>query len=198
MNSFLAPIILASTSPYRRELLARLNLNFSQQPPICDEDLYKTQIQDPKQLAQFLSKKKTESIANLHPHNDLCIIGGDQLISFQGKVIGKPNNFEKACEQLNCLQGQTHELITAICVIYKNQSYEFMDITKMTMRKLSPEQIERYVKLDQSINCAGSYKIEKHGVSLFSKIESSDFSAIQGIPLIALSELLIQFGYTIP
>ena len=171
-KSYGFPIILASTSPYRRELLARLNLNFSQEAPLFNEDLFKGQIQDPRLLAQFLAKKKAESIATIHS-NEACVIGGDQIVSFRGHVIGKPHSSEKACEQLGRLQGQTHELITAICLIHKTQVYEILDITKMTMRTLSQEQIERYVELDQGVDCAGSYKIEKHGISLFSKIEKS-------------------------
>ena len=188
------PLILASTSVYRRELLARLGLVFTQKPPLFDEESFKAKFTDPCLLTQFLAKEKAASLAQ----SDTCVIGGDQVVSVQGQIIGKAGNLEKACQQLEKMQGKTHELVTAICVIHQGVAHQLLDVTVMKMRQLSRQQIENYVQLDQAIDCAGSYKIEKHGIALFEAIESKDFTAIQGIPLLELSKLLIKLGYKIP
>lgn len=179
-------LILASTSKYRQELLARLAYAFTAQPPLIDEDSEKDPTLTPRALAEHLAFKKAESLA--HPKK--VVIGGDQLIAFEGHILGKAHTPERAVEQLRSMQGKKHELITAICVFDGEKVHRHTDITSMTMRPLSLPQIERYVKLDQAIDCAGSYKIEKHGIMLFDKIETQDFTAIQGLPLIALNKIL--------
>jgi septum formation protein len=96
------------------------------------------------------------------------------------------------------MQGQIHELVTAICIFDGESCTPYADITRLHMKSLSQEQIERYVDLDQPWDCAGAYKIEQHGMMLFDKIESQDFSAIQGLPLLALSRILNNSGFSIP
>lgn len=183
-------LILASTSKYRQELLHRLALAFSAEPPLIDEDKEKDPSLSPQGLAERLAFLKAQSLQG--PNK--IIIGGDQVVSFQGKILGKSHTLERAIEQLTAMQGQVHELITAICVLDGNKVHTFTDITRMHMKQLSPEQIENYVKLDQATDCAGSYKIEKHGIALFEKIESEDFTAIQGLPLIELGKILKTCG----
>jgi septum formation protein len=190
----LLPLILASTSPYRKELLQKLNLPFQSQAPICDEDFYKKDIHDPVKLASVLAEQKALSLAT----KQNCVIGGDQVAALGNEILGKPKSFEKACEQLEKMQGKTHRLITAICVICQEKKYPILDITEIKMRALSREQIEAYVHLDNPLDCAGSYKIEKSGMILMDEIKSQDFSAIQGIPLIELVKLLTKLGYDIP
>lgn len=188
------PLILASTSVYRQELLKKLGLSFSAQAPLFDEEAFKNKGLPPIELAQTLARGKAESLAKA-TH---CVIGGDQLVSFEGKILGKAKTFEKAIEQLSGLQGKTHELITAVCVLYKQEKTEWINVTRLSMRKLSREQIEAYLKKDNPLDCAGSYKIELNGLSLFENIETSDFSAIQGLPLLELGSVLSKYGYLVP
>ncbi|MEK6774477.1 MAG: nucleoside triphosphate pyrophosphatase [Bdellovibrionota bacterium] len=194
-------LVLGSTSPYRKTLMESLMIPFSCKKPLCDEDKFKDQEKDPVKLASLLARKKAESLVMA----DQIIIGGDQLVSFQGKILGKPQTFEKALQQLSEMQGETHELITAVCVALMESSQnkaiqlvEFVDITKITLKVLSPKQISTYLNEDQPWDCAGSYKIEKHGMSLIQEIETKDFSAIQGLPLLRLSQVLHNLGYEIP
>ncbi|WP_413574965.1 Maf family protein [Bdellovibrio sp. HCB290] len=179
-------LILASTSKYRQELLSRLAVPFSAQPPLIDEDKEKDPTLAPRALAEHLARLKAASLKG----EGKVVIGGDQLVSFEGRIIGKAHTREKAIEQLLSMQGKTHELVTAICVFDGEKAIPYTDITRMHMKAMSREQIERYVDLDMPTDCAGSYKIEKHGIMLFSKIESQDFTAIQGLPLIELGKIL--------
>lgn len=189
------PLILASTSPYRRELLAKLGIPFQTQAPSYDEDLAKKQAVglQPKDLAMTLARGKALSLSQ----EDNCVIGGDQLLSLDGEIFGKPRTVEAAEKQLQKLNGKTHELITAVCVVYKKQEHLLLDITKLKMRNLSPQQIKNYIQMDQPLDCCGSYKIEKQGLSLFESIECKDFSAIQGLPLLQLGSILQKQAYTL-
>lgn len=184
------PLILASTSVYRKAQLSQLGCEFQTAKPICDEDAVKAQIKDPLRLATTLAKMKAESLAL----DDNCVIGGDQVGSLGELILGKPKTFEKACEQLEKMSGQFHQLITAVCVIHKKNLYPIIDITTLEMRKLSSQEIEEYVRRDEPLDCAGSYKIEKSGIALFNKIETEDFTAIQGLPLMKLAKVLRTVG----
>lgn len=179
-------LILASTSKYRQELLNRLAYNFTAMAPLVDEEKEKDPALAPKALAEKLAQVKAASL--MGPGR--IVIGGDQLVAFQGKILGKAHTAEKAVEQLLSMQGHVHELITAICVCIDDQKVCYTDVTRMHMKQLSRDQIEKYVQLDLPLDCAGSYKIEKHGIMLFDKIESQDFTAIQGLPLIELNKIL--------
>lgn len=184
-------MILASTSKYRAQLLQQLALPFSQVAPQIDEDKIKAMLElqfanDPKQIAIKLARAKAESI--LSPNS--LIIGGDQIVIFENQILGKPKNHQNAFLQIQKMQNKTHQLITALAITYQSQTHLICDTTTLKMRKLNDSQIEKYLRLDQPYDCAGSYKLEKHGITLFEKIESQDFSAIQGIPLIALTNLL--------
>lgn len=185
-------LILASTSPYRRELMDRLGLPYQAVPPEFDENSLKGKIKDPVALAQALARGKADSLAT--PAN--CVIGGDQLVSFEGRILGKPGTAAAATEQLGKMQGKTHELITAVCLIYQNERTEFVDRTRITLRPLTESEIRNYVERDNPIDCAGSYKIEKAGITLIEKLECNDPSAIQGLPLIHLSAVLRKYGVT--
>jgi septum formation protein len=188
-------IVLGSTSPYRRALMEKLGIAFEVAKPLLDEEKAKVLLQQdkasPLEIAQTLARLKVESLKN---KNDL-IIGGDQLVQLDGQILGKPHTFEKAVEQLEKMKNKTHEIITAVCVSTAERNYEFYDIAKLTMKNLLLEEIEDYVRKDQPLDCAGSYKIEKQGKNLFSRIEAEDFSAIEGLPLIKLSHLLQTLGY---
>ncbi len=191
-------LILASTSPYRRALIERLGLPFRCVAPLVDEDALKVTFGDrqPQELAERLALAKAQSVADLEP--GATVIGGDQLVVFEGRVLGKPGTFERAVAQLQELSGRTHELITALVVIHDGTIYAHTDLTKMTLRRLTPDQTSRYVRADQPIDCAGSYKLEARGITLFERIESHDHSAIIGVPLIALTTILGNIGHPTP
>ncbi len=185
-------IILASTSPYRRQLLERLGLPFEQRAPDCDEDALKTAGLAPRELAETLGRLKAESIAQTEPN--AVVIGSDQLAHCDGRILGKPGNAEKAVNQLEFLAGRTHQLITAVTVCYQGAMHQHTDITTLSMRTLTREQLTRYVAADQPYNCAGAYKLECQGIGLFETIASDDHSAITGLPLLALTTLLSKCG----
>jgi septum formation protein len=188
-------IVLGSTSKYRRALLERLGLSFDVAKPLIDEEKVKISLEKqgvtPLEMAQKLAKAKGES---LRTENQL-IIGGDQLVQCEGKILGKPHNPKRAVEQLMSMRGKTHEIITAVCICTPSENIEFHDIAKLTMKNLTQKELEDYVALDQPLDCAGSYKIEKNGRSLFSRIEAQDFTAIEGLPLLSLSKILQNLGY---
>ncbi len=202
MKNQLPELILASTSPYRKELIAKLGLPFSALKPICDEDSYKEKINNPKDLAVTLAQLKAQSIIDQSDTGSVCVIGGDQVAALGLDILGKPGTKEMAHKQLTKMQGKTHQLITAICVISRVQGKitekQILDITEIKMRPLSAQEIENYIELDLPLDCAGSYKIEKSGLTLIDQMKSDDFSAIQGVPLIQLTKHLISIGYQIP
>lgn len=194
----MTPLVLASTSPYRKELLQRLGLKFEAQRPLFDEDSVKlssvVKALPPDQLCLFLGTEKAKSLAQANN----CVIGGDQMLVLNGEIIGKPGTSEKAISQLQKMQGKTHELLTSVSIFYRQEHHRFLNRTRMSMIPLTHEQIQHYVELDQPLDCAGSYKIEKHGITLFEKMETEDFTAIQGLPLLQLAQTLRQLGYIIP
>lgn len=192
-------LILASKSPYRKKLLERLGYAFQTMKPTLDEDRAKLQgLQanlTPVQIAQALARGKALSLAS--PNN--CVIGADQLVALDNKkILGQPGSPEKAKAQLLELQGRSHELITAVAVVCGDQKREFLDRSIMHVRPLTADEIESYIRLDNPIDCAGSYKFEFHGISLFSKIECADPSAIEGLPLIELHHHLRELGKSKP
>lgn len=190
-------LILASTSVYRKALLERLGLTVECVAPGVDEAAFKSKGLYPKNLAEELATAKARAVAGRHPGR--IVIGGDQLLAFQGEVLGKPGTFENAVTQLLRLSGQTHDLVTAMAIIGPDgKAHVHTDISRMTMRPLDRERIERYVRLDMPLDCAGSYKIESAGISLFETIDSVDHSAITGLPLIALTAILERLGVKVP
>ena len=185
-------LILASTSPYRRQLLERLGVSFRCVAPEFHEDLYKDRGEPPVTLARMLASGKAWNVAQTYP--EAIVIGSDQLATIEGEVLGKPGSPERAVEQLARLSGRTHELITAVCVITNGEEIVFHNTTKLTMRPLSRAEMMRYVARDNPIDCAGSYKIEAGGIALFERIETEDFTAITGLPLIELVGVLRGIG----
>jgi septum formation protein len=197
MRSDSAPeLILASTSPYRRALLARLRVPFRWVPPLLDEASALVQEKEPRLIAENLAMGKAVSLAAIG--SDAVIIGCDQLVSFEGWTFGKPGSLERAVEQLQLMAGRSHELITALAVVQGERSFCYTDVTRLHMRNLTRAEIERYVDLDRPLDCAGSYKLEEGGIVLFDRIETSDYTAITGLPLIALTTFLRQLGFSIP
>ena len=180
-------IILASQSPARKKILSSLKIPFDVIPSKINEDIYKEKIKDPYELCKTLAKVKVESINE----TNCWIIGADQMATLSGKVFNKPKTHDRAIWTLQQLQGQTHELLTALCLKAPDNSYhEEMVVNRMRMRSLTTKEIEHYLQQDQPYECAGAYTIEKKGISLFEKIDSPDFNAILGLPTIILCSKL--------
>ncbi len=192
----MAELVLASTSQSRRALLKRLGLPFRCVVPVVREEDWKIGNWGPKELAEQLAVAKAESLRKVEPAGTL--IGGDQVVVLDGRIYGKPGTIERAVEQLGMLSGRSHELITALAVWHDGQTYVHTDRTVLHMRPLLQDELERYVLADKPLDCAGSYKIEERGITLFDRIETQDFTAITGLPLIALTSLLRRLGYTVP
>lgn len=190
------PLILASTSPYRKSLLARLGVPFDCVAPACDEEALKDASLAPSELAEKLASAKAMSVKSQFP--TAAILGSDQLATCEGRILGKPGSAERAIEQLLSLSGNEHSLITAICLVTPEKTFHHTDVTTLRMRKLSRIEVERYVAADLPFDCAGSYKLEQRGIALFESIRSDDHSAITGLPLIAVTSLLRQCGFAIP
>lgn len=189
-------LILASSSKYRIELLSRLNIPFESKSPEIDEELIKNKIKNPIELVKKLSFLKANKIAKKYPNS--TIIGSDQVICLDQTIFDKPLSVDNAILQLRKLSGHQHSLITAVTIIKKEQSITFHNITLLKMRDLNIQEIESYVKKDQPLDCAGSYKVESLGISLFDSIDTSDFTSIVGLPLIQLTSNLKSLGFKIP
>jgi septum formation protein len=189
-------LVLASTSPYRRALLERVGVPFRCRAPICDESVSSGEQPNPLHLAETLAHAKA---ASLVPEEiGAAIIGCDQIVAFRDRILGKPVTFERAVDQLVCLAGQTHSLITAMVVLQGARTFRHTDVTTLQMHPLTRDAIERYVSADRPLDCAGSYKIESRGIVLFERIESEDQTAITGLPLIALVSILRELSFPIP
>src|SRR5205823_317052 len=158
-------LVLASTSPYRRALLQRLGIPFRCVAPPVDEDALKGAGATPRVLARLLARAKAESVAGVEP--GAVVIGGDQVVSFEGRVFGKPGDADRAVEQLAAMAGRPHELITAVSILHPRGAHEVCDVTTLWMRPLTRAEIERYVAADRPFDCAGAYKLEARGIALF-------------------------------
>lgn len=189
------PLILASTSVFRKALLERLQVPFLQLAPTCDEEALKEEFFQKskaslKKLPEFLARKKAESLVS--NYEDHVLVGSDQIALFEDQVLSKPGNKDRAVEQLMKLQGNTHQIITSMAVYHKGQWTEHTDVSKLTMKPLTKKQVESYVRKDEPFHSAGSYKIEELGIALFEQVKTEDMTAITGLPLMALSDILLK------
>ena len=190
-------LVLASTSTYRALLLQRLGVPFSAAPPACDEEALKDPALPVDQLALLLAREKARSLAAQFP--DAFLLGGDQIVELDGQALGKPGTRERAIAQLRSMAGRRHRLWTAIVLRAPDGSEDVhLDQHTLTVRPLNDDELARYVDADQPLDCAGSYKIESRGIALMESIEGADFTAITGVPLIALTSLLRARGFRIP
>lgn len=190
-------IVLASTSRHRRGLLRRAGLTtLSCVAPRCDEEVDDPQIRA-DDLVRLLSRRKTESVGGQFP--DALIIGSDQVVELDGQILGKPGTPDKALAQLQALVGREHRLVTGVCVFSQVQgrSEVALDVHRMKMWPLDRARLERYIALDQPLDCAGSYRVEAAGITLFESMTGDDFTAIVGLPLCTVAELLARFGVTL-
>jgi len=183
-------IILASTSPYRRELLSRLGLPFEAAAPSAEEDAREGET--PAAMAARLALAKAQSISA----SDALVIGSDQVPSLQGRVLRKPGTHEAALRQLEACQGRTVTFFTAVVVLdtATQRWQEHMDRTDVVFAQSTPEALERYLRIEQPYDCAGSFKAEGLGVALFERIDSHDPTALIGLPLIFVAAALKAAG----
>jgi septum formation protein len=192
-------LVLASSSVYRRQLLARLGVACTAVAPSCDEDAIKEAHVGlaHAELASELARAKAASVEA--QWQDAHILGSDQLVEVEGEILGKPGTPKRAVAQLTQLAGKAHRLITAYALLCPDGSVlEHLDVHVLHMRALPRATLERYVSADEPLDCAGSYKIEARGIALFERIEGADFTAIMGLPLVALTTALRAQGFAVP
>ncbi len=189
-------IVLASSSPYRAELLSRLGVAFISDSPEIDESLI------PGETAEDyvcrLARAKALTVASRHP--DAVVIGSDQCSECNGAILGKPGTKERAIAQLMDASGQRVVLSTAVAVHDPASGHLRVAHvpTEVHFRRLERSAIERYVEQEQPLDCAGAFKAEGLGITLFEKVRSDDPNALIGLPLIALTRLLGQVGIILP
>ncbi len=193
-NTTNPPLILASTSVYRRELLERLGIPFTVISPQVDETPLPGE--STLELALRLAKAKAAAVAKEHPTS--CVIGSDQVADLCGAAIGKPGNFERAMAQLQLMRGASVTFHTALCVMQGESARTLSIPTEVTFRKLSDEVLKSYLLTEEPYDCAGSAKSEGLGITLIEAIRSDDPTALIGLPLIALTGLLRDAGFDIP
>jgi len=189
-------LVLASTSPYRRQLLERLRVPFTAASPGVDEAAVKQSLRVPDAVVQELARRK--ALAAAAHHRDAIVIGSDQCVCLDGDILDKPGGAPAAIAQLQRLQGRAHELLTAVAIAHGGGLVEFLDRTRLSMRPLTATEIGRYVAAEQPFDCAGSYKIEGLGIALFDRIECDDQTAIVGLPLRRLCAELRKLGVPLP
>lgn len=186
------PLILASTSVYRRELLARLQLPFEAIAPKVDEAPQPSE--SPASLALRLALAKAHAVAARHPH--AVVVGSDQVADLDGRPLGKPGHHDAAVQQLRAMSGQRVLFHTAVAVVCHDRDIAASDMAcvRVTFRDLSDHDIEHYLRADRPYDCAGSAKVESLGITLLQSVESDDPTALIGLPLIRTCALLRQAG----
>lgn len=189
------PIVLASTSPYRRELLQRLHLPFSVQAPRVDEQALRGE--SPGATACRLALAKAQAVALDHP--GAIVIGSDQVADVDGEALSKPGTHEAALAQLTRMQGCDVVFHTALAVIGLDGGQQVDDVrTAVRFRRLPVGQLDAYLRLEQPYDCAGAAKIESLGITLLESVRSDDPTALIGLPLIRLTSMLAVCGVRLP
>lgn len=195
-NQKLPQVVLGSTSPFRKMLLDKLHIPFTQDAPQVDETPLTNET--PQEMVLRLAHTKASVFKAEYPQH--IVITSDQCAVFKGQPIGKPHTREKAIEQLTQFSNQKIHFYTAL-VVTNNQTgetYEYTDETVVHFRELSKQVIENYIEIEQPLNCAGSFKSEGLGVTLFKQIESRDPNALIGLPLMALTDIFYEMGFALP
>jgi MAF protein len=190
------PLLLASSSPYRRELLERLRLPFVCASPDIDES-HRPQ-ESATELVKRLAQEKAKALATRFP--DHLIIGSDQVAVLGEQIIGKPHTFERALEQLKASSGKSVSFLTGLALYNSRTGQCQIDCVPFTvhMRELDEERISRDLRAEQPYDCAGSFKAEGLGVRLFQSTEGPDATSLIGLPLIRLVDMLTAEGVEIP
>ncbi|EPN43658.1 Maf-like protein [Pseudomonas syringae pv. actinidiae ICMP 18807] len=192
----MSSLLLASSSPYRRELLARLRLPFTCKSPDIDESHRPGEAAH--DLVQRLAREKAQALTGEYPGH--LIIGSDQVAVLDGQILGKPHTFERALEQLTAASGSRVTFLTGLALLNSSTGECQVDCVPFTvhMRELDQASIERYLRAEEPYDCAGSFKAEGLGVSLFRSTEGADATSLIGLPLIRLVDMLIKEGVSVP
>lgn len=190
------PLILASTSAYRADLLKKLEIPFTTLDPDVDET--PALHEKPADLALRLAVSKSHAGAQQCERG--LVIGSDQVACLDEEPLGKPGTLERATAQLTSFSGRKVDFHTAIAITdaETGQTRSRLETTRVHFRELSEDQIARYLEAERPFDCAGSFKVEGLGIALFQEISSRDPNALIGLPLIALIELLAEFGVSVP
>jgi len=185
-------LILGSTSPFRHELLSRLGIPFDTAAPEIDES--RSENESPDQLVKRLALEKAKDVSRRFP--DSLIIGSDQVACIDDEILGKPGNRENAIAQLKMASGKTVVFFTGLCLLNAatREAQSLVEPFKVHFRRLTDEQIERYIDHERPFNCSGSFKSEGLGISLFERLEGDDPNALIGLPLIRLINMLKNEG----
>jgi len=189
-----SPLLLASTSRYRSELLSRLGVPFAAVAPGTDETPKPGET--PPRIAQRLARAKAEAVAAAHP--DRWVLGSDQVPAFEERVFEKPGDRETATAQLLGCSGKSVVFYTAVALVGGNRVLEQLDTTIVRFRRLTAADVVRYLDAEPAWDTAGSFKVEGLGITLFEAIETRDPTALVGLPLIAVRRLLGEAGYSLP
>jgi septum formation protein len=186
------PIVLGSTSIYRRELLMRLRLPFDVESPGVDETPRTDET--PRALALRLALEKARAVAAHHPQ--AAVIGSDQVADLDGRPLGKPGDHDRAVTQLRAMRGRSVVFQTAVAVVCLESGFEGVDIAavRVRFRELSDAEIESYLRAEQPYDCAGSARSEGLGIALLEAIDNDDPTALVGLPLIRTCRLLREAG----
>ncbi|MEJ7931885.1 Maf family nucleotide pyrophosphatase [Ramlibacter sp. AN1015] len=190
------PLVLGSTSPYRRELLQRLRVPFEVAAPEVDETPLPAET--PDALARRLALAKARAVAARFP--DALVIGSDQVADLDGQPLGKPGSHERACAQLRAMRGRDVVFQTAVAVVCGASGFERCDLAavRVRFRALCDAEIERYLIAEQPYDCAGSAKSEGLGIALLEAIDNDDPTALVGLPLIRTCRMLREAGLRLP
>ncbi|WP_022962402.1 Maf family protein [Halopseudomonas pelagia] len=190
------PIVLASSSPYRRALLERLDLPFNWAAPEIDETPKLGE--SARQLTLRLAQAKASALIHQYPQH--LLIGSDQVLLLDGAAVSKPGTHQAAREQLRACSGRTLTFLTSLCLL-NSQSGESQCVVEpfeVVFRTLNAERIERYLLKEQPYDCAGSFKMEGLGITLFHALHGDDPNSLIGLPLIRLCDMLIKEGVDLP
>lgn len=188
-------LILGSTSPFRKALLEKLNIDFDCAKPEIDETPEDNE--PPQSLVARLAEQKAEKVAS--DHKNALIIGSDQVAVCNGEILGKPGNFDNAVAQLEKFSDQTVTFYTGLCLLNSKtgRSQVIVEPFYVHFKALRKEQIENYINAEKPFNCAGSFKSEGLGICLFKSLEGNDPNSLIGLPLIRLIELLDNEGFDV-
>jgi MAF protein len=188
-------LVLASTSPFRKQLLEKLHLEFSTANPQVNED--ELPGETAVQLVERLAIAKAQAVVSDFPN--ALIIGSDQVCLNNGRILGKPGDFDNAFQQLKAASGQHVTFYTGLAVVNSKtgQVHSLVEPYDVYFRELSDQMISNYLHKEQPYNCAGSFKSEGYGISLFSRFEGKDPNSLIGLPLISLIELLDKEGMAV-
>lgn len=191
----MSTLVLASTSPFRKELLSKLSLEFTTANPKVDETPLPGET--PEALVVRLAEAKARAVAVQYP--EALIIGSDQVAVNEGVILGKPGNHERAMEQLKAAAGKRVTFLTGLCLFNSGsgRSQVVVEPFSVHFRALSDAQIDNYLRKEQPYNCAGSFKSEGLGIALFQRLEGNDPNALIGLPLIRLIAMLEAEGVAV-